>query len=532
MALIYKEYTLNDIAVETISADLQNYLNRRRMERRDVQRVRLTVEELLLNILEHCGKNIQISAGIGKQFGRHLFRLRYKGAPFDPTRSSENPWSDDLMRTLGYFPSWSHRGKVNTVSLVLADRPKHSTVFYIICALLAAALLGFAGSFFTDTLRQSLSGALLTPLADGFLGLLTTFSGVMIALTVCSGLLGMGDSAATARMGRSVLLRFVGISFAVSAAATTIALPFLKLNFSANVQGDSSQIDQISRMFFDILPSNIVEPFQTGNALQIIVIALFVGIALIAIGERGSRIRGLVDESASLMQRTVSMICSLVPVFIFVILLRQIWSGEIKALLSIFKPILLIIAAVLVISAAMWLISALRLKCSPILLIKKVLPPFLIAVTSGSSMSAMTLSMETCEKKLGVKKSAVYFMYPLGSVMFRPAGIIYYAVLVCTLAEIYQIEISLSWLFMAVVISTLLIIALPPIPGSALLGFTILFNSLGIPSDALVLATAMDIIIDFVDTGFNVMLLNLQIACEAESFDDLDRAILLDKLQK
>ena len=91
-------------------------------------------------------------------------------------------------------------------------------------------------------------------------------------------------------------------------------------------------------------------------------------------------------------------------------------------------------------------------------------------------MSAMTLGMETCEKKLGVKRSTVSFMYPLGLVMFRPAGIIHYAVLACSLAEIYQIEINPFWLLMAVVISALLIIALPPIPGSALLGFTILFD--------------------------------------------------------
>ena len=156
MALIYKEYTLNELAVEEISADVQNYLNRQRTERRNVQRVRLTIEELLLNILECCDKGMQISVGIGKQFGRHLFRARYESTPFDPTKSSENPWSDDMMRTLGFFPSWSHRGKVNTVSVVMADRTEHSTVFYIICAMIAAALLGFAGGFLTDSLRQNL----------------------------------------------------------------------------------------------------------------------------------------------------------------------------------------------------------------------------------------------------------------------------------------------------------------------------------------------------------------------------------------
>ena len=127
MALIYKEYILNETAIETISAELQEYLNKRKTERRNVQRIRLTAEELLLNIMDRFGTGTQISIGIGKQFGQQFFRLRYETPPYDPTCDSISPWSNDLMLSLGLFPSWSYRGKVNTVSLKLADRPKHGT---------------------------------------------------------------------------------------------------------------------------------------------------------------------------------------------------------------------------------------------------------------------------------------------------------------------------------------------------------------------------------------------------------------------
>ena len=337
----------------------------------------------------------------------------------------------------------------------------------------------------------------------------------------------MGDSVTLGRIGKSILLKFIGISFAVNIATVIFVMPFLNLNFSAGAGSRLSQMSSISQMLFNILPSDIIEPFRAGNALQIIVIAILIGCGLLAIGERGNRIRSLTDELSVLMQNIVSSICSLIPVFVFVMLLRQIWSGNAMTMLTVIKPLLLTIIAVPVLGAILWIISSLRLKCPPMVLLKKVLPTFIVAFTTASSISALPLSMETCEKKLGVNRSTVSFIYPLGSVIYMPASIVYFSVLVCALAEIYQIEISLSWLLMAIVTITLLVIALPPVPGAAILAYTVLFAALGIPAEALILATTADVVIDFLDTGFNVMLLMFRLACEAKSLNFLDRETLL-----
>ena len=529
MFLTYKEYFLNEENIDVISAELQTYLKRLNLESRNIQRIRLTVEEMLLSLLANGNRPEKLGVFLGRQFGRHILRLRYEMEPFDPTKASGTPWADDLMRSLGVFPTWSHRREQNTVSLVLADRPKRGTLFYLLLAALAAALLGLGGVWFPDTLRQAVDDALLTPLAEAFLGLLKTFSGLMIVLTLCSGILGMGDSASLGRMGKSVLLRFIGISLAVSAVSCAMVLPFLHLTFTDTAQGQSSPLVQISRMFFDILPTDPVTPFQTGNALQLLVIAFIFGVGLLAIGDRGNRLRDVVNDASSLLQNIISAICALVPAFVFVTLLRQFWAGQIKILLSILKPLLLIVGSTTGVTAVLWVLSAIRLKCPPMLLLKKALPPFLIAFTTASSVSAMPLAMEVCEMKLGVEGRMVSFAYPLGSVIFMPSSVIYFTVLCCALAETYQAPISLAWLLTAAVTAALVAIAMPPIPGADILSYTLLFSSLGIPSEALVLATAVDIVIDFLDTGYNVLNLILQIACEAGRQGALDRSILQNR---
>ena len=527
--MTYKEYTLSGAAVDEISVGVQSYLNEIRMDKRNVQRVRLTVEELLLNIKEGSDKNIKITVGLGKQFGRHILRLRYEMEPFDPIKSSENPWVDDMMRSLGVYPSWSHRGKTNTVSLVLADRPKRSGLFYIALAVIAAAALGVAGRFFSETLRQSLNETVLTPIYDGFLGLLNTFAGLTIFLIICNGILGMGDAETLGRTGKAVLLRFFRGSLLISVASTVMILPFLNLDFSGGALGDASALGQLSQMLFDMLPTNIVDPFRNGNIVQIVVIALFIGGSLLIIGERGSHLRSLVSESTALMQRAISSVCVLVPVFIFASVLQILWFGEAATLLTIIKPLIVITASMTAIAAALWLIASLRLKCSPILLLKKVMPAFLVAFTTASSLSAMPLGMETCEKKLGVRGSMVSFAYPLGAMTYKASALVYFIALALNMAEIYQVGISVPWLFMAVIMAILCTIAMPPVPGGDILCYSLLFSILGFPADAMLIATALGRIIDYLDTGFNVMSLILETACEAGRLDSLDRTVLLNR---
>lgn len=527
MALTYKDYILNENTVEEISADLKGYMDGFDMERRSALRLRLTVEELLLNIMSGCGRDLPVKVGMGRHFGKRLLRIRYVSAPFDPTRTDENDWSHQLMKSLGFFPSWTCRGRTNTVSLVLAEKEKRSTLVNILLAVMMAVLLGAAGRMFPEGLRQGIDEVLLVPVSQGFLGLMSTFSGLLIAFTICHGILGAGDSMTLEKLGKHVISRYVGISFAISMLTSAVLVPVLKLNWSGRAQSSTSQLKSISEMVFGILPSNPVEPFSTGNALQIIVIALFVGIGLLAIGERGSRIRDLIDESATLTQHIISIICGLIPLFVFTMLLRQIWSGRAQTLLSIGRMLLMIVVVEFLLAAGFWLGTAIRLKCPPILLLRKVLPAFIIAFTTASSMSALTLSMETCIKKLGAEENTVSFAYPLGTVMYMPSSIATFTIIAFSLAEIFQVEINPSWIISAVITVTLLVIALPPIPGAGLLVYTILFAQLGIPAEAFVMVTAIDVVIDFYDTGLNVLLLMLRVACEADALGKLNRAVLL-----
>lgn len=242
MALHTKEYTLDAAAVEAVSTELQAYLKKLGVDRLNVHRLRLSVEEILLNVMANCSENTRIRIGIGKQYGQHVFRMQYAGASFDPTQSGMEDWSRRLMVGLGYYPCWNYRGGVNTVSLKLEERAKRSAVFHIAVAVLAAALLGIIGSHFPESLRRTLDKALLAPIPNSFLGLMGTFSGVMIAFTMCSSILNVGDTMTLGRVGQYTISRFVVLSLLLCAVTAAVVIPVLQLNLTANAGDGSSQL--------------------------------------------------------------------------------------------------------------------------------------------------------------------------------------------------------------------------------------------------------------------------------------------------
>ena len=163
---------------------------------------------------------------------------------------------------------------------------------------------------------------------------------------------------------------------------------------------------------------------------------------------------------------------------------------------------------------------------SPMLILKKALPTFIIATTTASSVASFGHCANSCEHKLGVNNSVTSFGTPLGIVMFPPATSLYFMLICLYAAEAYQVECSVTWFVLAIFSVTVLAIASPPIPGGTLTCYTIIFSQLGLPEEALVVALALDVLFDFLATGLNILCLQLNLVIQAKRMGLLDTAIL------
>ena len=112
--------------------------------------------------------------------------------------------------------------------------------------------------------------------------------------------------------------------------------------------GGESNFSQVLDLIYGIIPSNLFEPFLTGNALQLIFISVMVGLAMLVLSSRVGGVFQLVEQFRSIVQTMMSGLSSMLPVLIFVLFTGMISSGDLGAILNSWKMIAVIVLLLLV----------------------------------------------------------------------------------------------------------------------------------------------------------------------------------------
>ena len=528
--IIRNTYALSPAAVDEISAFVQDYCAGAKIDRKLISRFRLTLEELLLQWMDRCGEGVPVTLVTGRRLGKYVLSLEIEGEAFDPFQTEQDAiggFSAGMLRSLSLSPEYSYRGGLNIFSFKLRRKQKNPLITLLI-SLVCAVIFGNLGMLMPDGLRTALLDSFITPINDTFLNVLGCAAGPMIFLSVAWGIYGIGDTTTLSRIGKRMIGSFIGTLFLLVAILGCAMLPFFHLSFAGGIRS-SGGLESVFQMLLNIFPKNIFSPFIDGNSLQIIFLGFLIGIAMLFLGKRTEVVALAVEQINYIVQFLVEFISKLVPYFIFIAIVRFIWSGTINTLFSVSKFFLIFIGAVLTMALILVIYTAIRLKANPFMLIRKGLPTLLIAITTASSAASFGTNMTACEKSYGINQSVSSFGIPLGMVMYKPTTAIGFLGFALFFAEMYQVQCSLGWLLMAFIITTILAVATPPIPGGALTAYTIIFMMLDIPNEALAIALAIDVLVDFIDTGFDQFVLPFVLVNQASRIGRINLDILREK---
>ena len=514
--------------IDAITEQIEHFLTEQQVSWEDTLRLRLTMEELLLRVRDQRGRDTPCALTLGRRFGRAYVQLSYVGEAYDPTsvyRESEGEaWSAQLLANLGAVPSWSWKRGVNRL-LLHPPRSGHSSFLLLGIAVAAALALGFLGNLLPEAWREAAVTLALSPLFGAYLGAMGTFVGLMIFFSVVCGICGIGDTSAFERMGKVVLGRFIGLTTLWSALGCVAASLCFSLNYGGAGQGGSRFV-QILELLYSIVPRDPVSPFLNGDFKQIIFLSAVVGVILLALGGQAERVRELAEQCNLLVLAIMERICRLVPLFVFITLLRQIWTGSFDSLLRAWKPLAVFVVGGLLIVAIKLLLTGFKLKVSVKKLFRVLWPTFLVALSTSSSAAVFGRTMDSCEKELGVSHKLVLIGLPIGNILCMPVATLCFSSVLLYLAESYAVAVSAGWLVMLILIDAILCMAMPPIPGAFLTCFSIMLAQLGIPMDGLAVMAALNVFLDAACTAYCNAYMHLELAMQAEQLDLLDRKIL------
>ena len=509
-----------DLACEEVG----NFLVSAGVERREALRIKLTLEEALLQYQEKFGTDAGFSLRLVKRLSSLRVELIVPGESYDALGSDRE--EDDVIRGLlagvGLAPAWSYKSGRNHIIFTPKKKPLSSTT-KMIAAIVLAVITGALLNLLPENIRTGVNDLLLTPVSNALTGLISAVSGPLIFLSVLGSICSMGNMETLGKIGSKTIKIILLYMTVIAILMTAFTCLFYPVKWGG---GGATDFSQVLDLIYNIIPSNLFEPFVTGNSLQLMFISVMVGLAMLVLSSRVNGIFVLVEQFSSIVQVIMSGLSSMLPILIFVLFTGMISNGNLGAILSSWK----MIAVIVLICVVYYVINILRIaitkKISPALLFKKAWPTILIAITTASSAAAFSTNVRDANKKFGIDKKLVDFGIPLGQVLFMPGFIPMLFGMSAGFAEIYGIEITVPWAVIGCLTSMLVSLAIPPVPGGAMMGFTVVFTQLGIPMEVMGIALAINAITDFPCTTCNVSGWQLTLIDVADSLDMLDKETL------
>jgi aerobic C4-dicarboxylate transport protein len=390
------------------------------------------------------------------------------------------------MKTLGTeMDETSHTGK---------RKRRNNITLQVFVAIVAAVMLG--------KLDPKLAMA-MKPLGDLFIKLIRMAVAPIVFLCVSTGVAHIGDVRKVGRIGLKALIYFelvTTIALLIGLASVTIFKPGVGVTV---VQSPSASVDyaayankgkQFSFLEFVMgaVPDNFLGAFVKGDLLQVVVIALLVGITLIGMGSHGhSVVRGL-DSAMMVAFGIIKIIMRIAPIGAFGAMAFTVGKFGTSALVALSK-----LVACTYLTEAFYVFVVLGLiahffRFSLIHFIKYIRDEILLVIGTSSSESVLPQLMLKLER-FGASRSVVDLVLPTGYAFNLGGLAVSLPISTLFIAQVYHVPLSFSRLLALVAIMLVTSKGAAGVTGSAFIVLATTVGASGIlPLEGLALLFAVD----------------------------------------
>ena len=269
------------------------------------------------------------------------------------------------------------------------------------------------------------------------------------------------------------------------------------------------------QFFVDLVPENLVASMSKNeNLLQVVLVAILLGVALLKIPPRKSRpvilfFEGLNDAIIELIR----FIMKLAPIGVFALvaslLVEVAGDNNPNEIFEILYALLWYVATVvfglaLMTFAVYPIILKLFAKMGYMHFFKGIYPAQLVAFTTSSSAATLPVTMERVEKHLGISEEISSFVLPLGATVNMDGTALYQGVSIVFIAQALGLDLSIAAQLVIVTNIVISSIGVAGVPGGAMVTTMVLLQSLGIPAAGIALILAPDRILDMCRTVTNI----------------------------
>lgn len=318
--------------------------------------------------------------------------------------------------------------------------------FWVLTAIVIGVLVGW--------LAPGL-GTAMEPIGTTFVTAMKMLIGPIVFLTIVGGIAGVADLKKVGMTGIKALTYFqVGTILAL--AAGLVAINVFRLGEGVNADASAIKTsDSVNKListgqhqnWYDfltgIIPDSVVNPFVTGNILQVIFLAVIFGIALHATGKIGAPILDGVKRLTDVVFKVLGFVMKAAPVGAFGAMAFAVGKYGVSTLSSLGGLIALFyVTSILFVVVVLGSVMAI-MKLNIFTMIRYFREEFLLILGTSTAEPALPGLMRKLEHA-GVKKETVGLVVPTGYSFNLDGAAIYLSLAALYIAQATNTNLSIG----------------------------------------------------------------------------------------
>ncbi len=307
--------------------------------------------------------------------------------------------------------------------------------------------------------------------------------------------------------GTTILIYLITTALAVTIALIIgmyiqpgAGLHMSELGGTSNLTMNQTMTDTI----LNLIPDNPFSSLATGDMLPVIIFGLLIGIILAKLREETETFNKIFTERNKIMMEMTSIVMKFAPIGVFCLMARTFGGLGFDGMLPLGKYVVCVLIGLAIQGFVIYpSLLVLFTRLNPIKFFKRFFSVMFFAFSSSTSNATIPLNMEKLHE-MGVSRDVSSFTIPLGATINMDGTSIMQGVAVMFAAQAYGIDLGTSALLTVIFTAVMASVGTAGIPSVGLVTLTMVFNSVGLPVQAIGVIFGIDHILDMFRTAINV----------------------------
>ncbi len=345
------------------------------------------------------------------------------------------------------------------------------------------------------------------PLGSIFMSLLKMLIVPLVLSSLIGGVASLGDLRSLGRIGIKTVVIFLittAIAIAIGLALGDMIRPGAGMDLALAKATEGKVAPSLGQVLIDMFPTNIYSSMVKANMLQIIVFALFFGIAATMAGEKGKPVLDFFNSMAEVMYKVTAIVMDFAPYGVFALIADTVAKYGPAVLLPFAKTIFCVYLGCIIHAVVVYggLVGLFAHK-TPGWFFGGIKEASIMAFVTRSSSGTLPVTMECCHK-MGIPDKVSSFVLPLGATINMDGTALYQGVCALFIAQAFGIPLNMSAQLGVLVTATLGSIGTAGVPGGGLIMLTLVTTQAGLPIEGVAMVAGIDAILDMARTSLNI----------------------------